>query len=541
MPITTIGGVEIFRPSTDTELKVRIQAESKLRNKYETGKYSDKDTINSFLQDYFLFYDQMLKALLPQISSIHLLDFVLHEYDQSCAIQRSKELNHAENAYWSENGPFIRRAIKYLAECIVMLTPEMLPSADSSDAKDILETCWICAEQLVDLSNRSTQTFVLFPDETTLEILPEDNPVWNDLYIQNYDRFISYNERIKTDTSKRKDFIEKDLIYNNSDRLNEYVDPVFMEIMGMTFTEIRNFIATLAHCQTPDPDESRSPFASFEELSKILMNEHFISSDQCMEIINGISLNKSNMLSEGRVVWKPKQEYRSYARFLFEVDHESTRYFLWSRGMVSEGLYALLFNTLQKKVPPEWSDPRIDRALGKYEQSSTSQFETIVVKQLNLKSIFADRFKSQIGIGETKLDIPKEIGDIDLIGYWEGEDLLIVGDAKLVKPTYEAAMHRDDIDKFILNKKNYVNQIKRKTTWVIKNIQNIITALESVGSFPTTIKVKRIAPLIVTYYPSFASCLIQDVPCVALTELISDITEHQSWPYSPVHEVGVNN
>lgn len=243
------------------------------------------------------------------------------------------------------------------------------------------------------------------------------------------------------------------------------------------------------------------------------------------------------MLKEGRVVWKPKQEYRAYTRPFFEFPHPTGTHFIWSRNMANECLMMLYTRLVQKNIPSEWKMGSVPKAIEEYAAAITKEFETNVIACLDRLGITSGRFKSSIGQGSAALKIPDLIGELDVLGYWEKEGLLVVGECKLVKPTHEPATFRDDIDKFTGGKDNYVTQVQRKTQWVVDNAQHVVAALQSVKGFPATISVRRVAPVLVTYYPAFASLFIQDVPCVALTELVAEVHRSGAWPYTPIHDV----
>jgi len=395
--------------------------------------------------------------------------------------------------------------------------------------------------QLVEISILSTQTFSLFPNETKLIVHPKGRLVWFDLIVENAERLELFSRRFNKDIATRKEVIDGDYLLFNSERISRIIDPCFKSELGMTFSDIFEFFNEIIIKSNSCDEDFDIPFVNEQYFINRLHTEINLLPQESKLILDGLCIRESNMLKEGRVVWKPKQEYRAYTRPFFEFPHSTGTHFIWSRQMANECMGKLKSRLVQKQVPPEWNSNEIQKALSNYEQEITTEFENIVIQQLTNNAISASRFKSYIGTGANKVRIPNEIGEIDIIGFWKEENLLIVGDAKLVKPALEPAMYRDDIDKFIGKRKNYVDQIKRKTKWILENLQKITSALPSVNGFPDDIKINRVAPLIVTYYSSFASIFITDVPCVALSELISNIKEQQSWPYSSVHDVGIKN
>lgn len=530
------GGIRIFRPSVEAEIEVRSEVETELRKKHAVGKYTDVATINGILQDFFKLYDEMLKKLLPEIASRHFMEFALTQYDKSCEIP-SKPLSEKERERWAELGPVYRRAIKYLAECNAMLAPDEAPKASEEEMQRLMEKCFICAEELVRQSQLSSQTFVLFPDDTTLEICPEGELEWFVLTINDAAKYEGFRQRIDTDTATRKHVIDEHKTLYDRDRLASVVDPTFKSEFGLTFTDVLSFVADVNN-NAVQPDKGFDvPFVTEQQLVDALVKHQSLTEAQAKTILDGLVIRQASMQTEGRVVWKPKQEYRAFFRPFFEFPHPKGTHFTWSREMAKECFMMLYSRVTQKHLPREWNQGEMPKALGAYEQEITKLFEDIVIEQLRNQGIHASRFKSQVGLNASKIEIPDDIGEIDLLAYWAEEQLLIVGDDKLVKPASEPALYRDDFDKFFNKKKNYVDQVKRKTQWVIDNVQDIATALESTKEFPEQVVIKKVAPILVTYYPSFASYFVSDLPIVALTELIAEIEATSAWPFSPTHKV----
>ena len=538
----TFGGTRIYRPNLDAERAVRHEAEADLRQSFSAGLYTKRDDINAILQKHFSFYDEMLKRLIPQLASRHLMEFVLTQYDLASSIHWQNQgyeiVDLEERRKWKELGPNFRRAAKYIAECISMLAPGEAPCAEFDQVVELIDRCWICAEQMVLLSNLSTQTFAIFPDATTLEIRPEGDQEWFRLSIRDAEKFEAHRERLERDTASRKEVIDEHKTLYDRERLSRLVDPAFKKEFGMTLTDVLEFAFTEAKNADPHEGNQDIPFFQEQHLIDALRDKCGLSPVQAKTIIDGLCLRRGKMLEEKRVVWNPKQEYRAYSRPFFEFPHESGMHFTWSRKMAEECLFTLYTRIAQKLLPAEWNASGMAQALGSYEQEITKLFENIVIDRMKEQGIAASRFKSQIGVGPSALQIPDDIGEIDLLAYWPEENLVIVGDDKLVKPTHDPKTHRDDIGKFVESKKNYVDQVKRKTQWVIDNIRQVEVALGSVQGFPATVTARRVAPVLVTYYPAFASYFISDLPCVALTELIAALKRKQGWPYSPVHAVG---
>jgi hypothetical protein len=378
---------------------------------------------------------------------------------------------------------------------------------------------------------------VLFPDHTTLKIRPKGELEWFILTVKDAKKYEEFQQRVTIDRDSRKNIIDEGKTLYDKNRIVRVIDPTFENEFGIKFTDVISFAFNLAVNVKPPNIGFDVPFVLEQQIKDLLVQGSTLTPQQAKVIIDGLGLRQASMVAENRVIWKPKQEYRAYSRPFFEFPHLTGTHFTWSKQMAKECLMMLYTRLAQMLVPEEWNTRAIRKALADYQQEITKLFENIVIERLKEMGLSASRFKKQIGVGTDKIDIPDDIGEIDLIAYWEDEELLLVGDDKLVKPTLEPATFRDDLDKFIGKNKNYVEQVKYKTRWVVDNIQKVIKGLEASPEFPQALTVKKVAPILVTYYPTFASYFIADVPCVALTELIADINAKKKWPYTPIHQL----
>lgn len=531
----------LYRPTLKSELAVRQEAEAALRMDVKVGIYTKKDDINAILKKYCAFYDEMLKRHLPEIASRHVMEFVLKQYDFASEVNTKAEkgqiIDLEELQKWRKLGPNFRRAAKYLAECITMLAPTGPLSVEPEQVVELIDRSWICAEQMVLLSNLSTQTFVLFPDDTTLEIRPEGELEWFILRLNDPAPFTAFSERIRRDTASRKSVIDELGMIYSQQRLKDVLDVPFKTSCGFGMTDVFQFSFGLNNNTTQPGTGFDVPFVAESQILGSIQSILGGTAEEAKRLFDGVALRQDKMLNENRMVWKPKQEYRAYTRPFFEFPHPTGTHFIWSRNMANECLMMLYTRLVQKHLPSDWKIGSVPQAIEEYAAAITKEFESNVIACLCGLGIAAGRFKSSIGQGGAALKIPDLIGELDVLGYWEKEGLLVVGECKLVKPTHEPATFRDDIAKFTGGNDNYVTQVQRKTKWVVDNAKQVAAALQSVKGFPTTVSVHRVAPVLVTYYPAFASLFITDVPCVALTELVADLRRASHWPYTPLHGV----
>ena len=520
----------IWRPSNKIETEIRIRVETLIRSKYRHGVYKERDAINAIIKDYFGFYERILKSTLPKIASFELMTHVLEQYDVSCNVDIN-ELIGPERKWWANEGPYLRRALKYLAERTLMLWSENPVIEFDESFFDKLDFCMVCAEQLVWLSILSEQTFSIFPEETVLEILPPNQDFWFDLRIEDAEKYLASQQRIANDTQVRKQYIDESRTFFNEERIKSHLDEHFEHALGMKISDVFDFISNLNSNVTILEENGNMPFVSEEQILAALQQDYALTINQAKVVLEGISLRKSKMLEEGREIWKPKQEYRAYFRPFFEIPHETGVHFIWSQGMARESIHFMYIRLAHKLLPNEWKQRSLNKPLGDYEKQITKEFENIVIENLRKVRLSAARFNKCIGSGPGKLYIPNQVGEIDLLAFCPDNGLLIVGDCKVVKAASEPVHFRDDLTKFVNGKKNYIGQVNRKTDWILGNLKALEKSLQTSSDFPDDIAVKSVAPILVTYYPSFASYFVANVPIVALTELMTSLKSYKGWEF----------
>ena len=482
-----------------------------------------------FSTRHYAIYDGLLKSELPKIASRDFMEFVLHQYDQSCLIQ-GKRLIGADRARWLELGPIFRRAVKYLAECITLLAPGEALELEPNVVDETTQRCWIFAEQLINLAILSDQTYKLFPDDSILTINSEGELNWCDLRVKQFEKYEEFVSRVRRDKEERTHVLDDLDFFFNTERIHRLIDPAFKQSLHCSYTEVQGFATNLAESVLRLDEGFDVAFVNEDRILSSIEKGLSLQRHDAKTVLDGLVLRRDAMSIEGRVAWKPKQEYRAYSRPFFEFPHEDGTHFAWSKSMAKECLFTLFTRVAHKLVPPEWSLGDIPQALATYEQEITKRFENAVIEELRKLGVASARFKSQVGQGDRRVLIPSEIGEIDFIAYFEKQGLLVVGDAKLIRATHEPAFYRDDVDKF-LSQKDYVNQVKRKAQWVQEELEKVVKGLCAESGFPSDVSVNSVAPILVTYFPAFASCFIDDVPCVCLSELSEGITDHDGWPY----------
>jgi len=511
-----------------------MEAEEHLRSQFDVGQYSNSAEINQILHHQFAFFESKLEELLPQIASPDLLKFLLFQYEESMAVDsvyKSEQLNSKERVRWIELGPIFRRAVKYLAERVVMTMPERDPNVSRANLLERLDAVWICVEELTVLYTLSDQTFMVFPGETTFEILPRGEQKYWRLKVDN-ECAINMRERVFVDTANRERFVPQPSFEVDTERHDDFLAGAFVEEIGTTYLQAIGVLRTVIEVSEPDPNRFPIPFIHRETVIEKLCQYLGISRASVAQILAGFSLNKEQLQTEGRKVWKPKQEYRALRRGFFEVPHTEGIHLTFSKKMAFENLIQLVRGVPFQQLPTEWRTERIDLALSALANEAGTWFENVVQDNLTKVGFWGYKgIKRGFGQGDARVSIPENVGEVDYIGYSDTEQLLIVIECKMVSAGVEAKYFRDEISEFFTSSDAYKDKFEKKIGWVRSNLNQIIEAFESLQSDEVEINPTRMACAIITYYSSIITCLVEEIPSCSITEFMMSYEEKQQWPF----------
>jgi hypothetical protein len=527
-------GIKIFRPRTSANLHIRFEAAKHLRIKYKQGVYTTSVDINQILQHQFQFYETKLSQLLPQLASRDFLEFLLYQFDCSTEIEnlfRKGKLSHEQGQRWKELQPTFRRAIKYMAECIVQFQPGEEPIVSGEQLLSLVEAAWRCAEELVQMYILSDQTYYLFPNDTVFTIFPPGEELYYSHEIKK-DYYSDLQKRKVSDVKNRSRFVPGPSFVFDLKRHDQILGNAFNELVGTSYLTAINFLRQIIQNCKPTPGEFPIPFMHREETIKVFAEQFKISVPVASKIIDGFSITKQKLESEDPKVFKPKREYRAYRRALFQMPHSTGEHFAFSASMANENFTLLIKESIFGHFPSEWLNQNVKSALGKLSNEAGSWFEKIVADNLKQLGFFGSGFKDSIGIGSDQIQIPAEVGQIDYLGYLPSESLLLAAEYKLVDDSFEPKYFRDELQDFIYSDNAHIKQLRRKSDWVRANLNLICKALSSCNHIRTTVRPQKVAGAIITLLPAFATYFINDYPCVSITELRMNFEKSGHWPYN---------
>lgn len=493
----------------------------------------NEEEINAIIQHQFKFYSGLLNELLPAVASTNFLDFVLNEFETASRIeqlQKEGRLNLDENKRWINLNKTIRRATKYIAERIILLQPDEAPAAEEEFLLSLAEKIWICAEEMVDLYVVSDLIHSIYPEHSFLDILPvgERDYLYQGLLVDKPD----IERRVSLDVESRNRFIPDPTFVLDFNEHDKIIGESVKGNIGVTYMEALQIILKVIEGCQPSPIGFPIPFVHKETLINSVSKVFGHPPEVIDRVVSGFTLSKKQMESEGREIWKPKQEYRAYRRAFFECPHPSGPHISFSKAMAYESLLILRKDVTFGKLPPEWMNPIIEKSLKRLSNEAGKWFENTV--ETNLKTIGFQGVKSAkkgIGFADKRIIIPPEVGEIDFIGYSVKEKILLVVECKLVRDSFEPKLFQDDIHEFVNARKAYIKKFRKKVNWVKNNISSVSEALTSTKIYESDVEPRKVAGVMITFIPTIASYFIDDYPCVSLTEFMLAYENSEEFPY----------
>lgn len=524
--LSIFGDTHIFRPSADVETSIRWSAREHLLSRYPAGEYHGTKAANDIVQHQFRFYEKCLRPVVEQLPSRDTLDFLLSQYDDSARILHGNNISDpTQRESWSRIEPMFRRAIKYIAEMLCVESFSARKGLNGPKAVVALETAIVCAESMVHLAHESDLVHSIFPDDCTVSVR-DKGPVYCNIAItgvhSGYDR--AFEARIIRDRQSRGRFVPFPQFDNHTDTHARYLNTAFTQSFGMTYTEFIAAIVSVIDGAQPVPNGPSSLFIPragvLGQLAKSGRPRQGIE-----RAIDGFSIAATKLLQEGRAIWNPKQEHRSYRRGFYVVPHQTGLHFSFSRSMARESLIQLVTWVPYKHLPTEWQTSATVSALANLSQAAGEWFERLICERLKAVGIIGQPFQRRIGNSRGGINIPASIGGIDFLGYCQKQRLVVFVEAKMVMSGLEARYWRDDIHEFVTASDSYAERFRKKRTWLKENLNYIATALgygQPAG----------LATAMLTLYPCIARQLIPDFPCVSLTEFLLDYEQDSRWPYA---------
>lgn len=536
MPFEVIGNQRRFLPDSRLQSMLRQDAERHLRAAYTVGTYTDATTINNILKHQFAFYESLLHEALRRVSSPQLIEFILSQYDVAARIENSFKSGHLspdETAYWRIESTYVRRAMKYLTEAAIRQLSNGFALPPAHEFESLRDTAWVCSQQVIRLSQVSDQTIFLAPERTMLEILPEGSPFFTKVYVQGFDD--QFFRRVVRSRDNERHYLPFPDFEIDIDAHSTVLDAPFIETFGCSLKEIMRCLLSLIEEMPASASSFGVPAACRDWVVEQLACHLSVAPAIADRILAGFTVSKSAMDIEGRVPWKPNQEYRAFYRGFFEVADGNAVLITWSREMARECALRLVTDLCYQRVAPEWRSDSIKHGIARLANAHGEWFEEATSDCLSRLGFVGLKSRKSIGSGEFRIEIPERVGEIDYLGFLPAECRLVLAECKASSTGSESRFFRTELDRYATGSQAYANKFRRKSSWVKENWQRVCLALASEQEFrehQSVVRSGSFAVAMITRRPTIASEFIADFPCVSITELAMQFEAVNRWPYS---------
>lgn len=534
MDFVDINGVKIYRPSSTSELKFRRTIENNFRREYSTGIYDNLDEINKIIHYNFEWLEEQFMSSLKKISSRQLLEFIFFQIDQWWKIylmDRNDDIPYRFKEWVREYLPISRRTLNFIVERIVQLGP--IKELEIQENKLMIETdkLIIAGEQLIRMSMLSNQTYMLFPTKTTLKVEPIGSENYFNMYLTDEfkDKINEFKKEVQLHTSINEKFSHYYSI-RFDDLIPDFLDNALKSTLEVTIEEIRTIVTAITGICKSESDNFDVPFCLKEDLFNNASKLLDISPETIERVISGLLLTKEKLNKENRQVFKPKQEYRLIYRPFVEMPHKLGKHLCWSKTQVKYSLINTFKKLCYRKTAPEWESSELKQCQTKLSHFLSDEFEDVCKKSLQEKDW--ETFKSLKtihGKDEQRIDIEKEVGEIDLISISLEKRILLVGECKAIEPSTGPVFFRDDKTDFLRGEDSYYKKFKKKVQWVKNNIEHILAHFEKFKNIK--IENPEIKSIFITKYPNISETFITDIPMKSLKVFVYDLDNSSKWPY----------
>ncbi|MFA6561676.1 MAG: hypothetical protein WCV00_07175 [Verrucomicrobiia bacterium] len=522
MHFVRIADTRIVRPTDETTFRLRLEAHNHVLQAFPPARYTETKKVNAILQRAFEFYSVRLGRLLEQLASRDFIQCILLQYDESVRIGHGDTLVPIEREFWRASGPQFRRALKHLCEKASSVALRVDSDLTQARSVKFFNQALLCAEEMVNLYHLSETTYSLFPDDIELQLSER----FFDCTLQAsrahlLSRFV---KMVEDDRDNQSKFIKGLTFDTDPPAQCAVLDPYFYRAFGISFGHFLDFLRHAVDDPTPDPNGLPIPFINLERFVEA-GSKLGIEPELVRKILMGFTLRKTAMRQEGRVMWNPKQKHRALRRAFFEFPHPEGTHLVWSRGMAKESFVWLLSGACFQQLPDEWINDETRVGLAAVSNACGEWFERVASDNLRNVGFKGQAYNGHVRVGQEVLAIPDSVGQLDFLGYNSAERLLLLAEFKMVEEGTEPRFYRDAIAQFVRNKVNYADKFRRKIAWVTENREHLA------GMFLPGSGSVRLASVMITLYPCFASFFIDDFPCVSITHFRLDYQRKSGWPY----------
>lgn len=521
MNLVQFGPQRILRPRHSTAIEFHNRARAALFRHFRPGTYCGRDEVNPIIRKHFEFYDQRLRIIAPKLASRGCAELLLSQYDEAEEILHGNGIaSDQQKEAWARIEPAFKRGIKYLTElfCIVGNPGEAKAVRWNVRGADrLVEEALICAEMLADLSEMSNRAYHILPDDFELTLNPPGSGYVFDTAVRGkhsgFDQ--RFGQRIEFDRRERGNYMGATPQFDiHTDSHRPFLDPAFEAEFGMSYGQFIQGLMAVIDGAMPVAHGFPTLFIRRSDLVKKLCEPGWPR--EAVELmLRGFTVTPNMLLEEGRVIWNAKQESRAYRRGFFRFPHPTGGHLAFSRSMAREALIHLVVGGCYQKLPAEWNRGPMAAGLSRLSNAAGRWFERLVGENLQKAGFAGGQARDFLGGGKARLPIPKEVGDLDYIGWHPGRGTVLLIEAKMTNTGIEAQYWRDDLDQFVRRRDSHAAQFRRKISWTLGNREAILNALGAPVDSDFEFR-------LVTLYPCIAAEFIEDFKCLSLAELMAE-------------------
>lgn len=485
----------IFRPFQQYENEQYKRIKEKVFSVFTSGHITKLDDIISVC---LLMYNEHEKILIENVDKINTVDliiFILNEYEAYANVNKlyySHALTVSEEKEWLSYASHSRRGVKYLMEYLCQFYTTHLSNKKNKlsedDVRAILSRIFISIEEMCSTYMRidgykfllDRVDLFLNEREYTYFHVPQDTEPKN-----NYD--------IRNEKNGALPLLGKKTFINNIEEHSKVLEASFYQNLGTSYHQLIVFLKNYIESQ-----RSSVCIIPKKQIVLDLQQACQISIEQATNAIHGFSVRAIKL--EDRELYNPKQEHRAYHRGFFEFMDEDVPVLIFSKVMALEALDILINNTCYRKLPEEWRTTAVDLELTLLSNKAGKWFEKILEDNLKTVGVMGISSVERYHWQGKLIKPPKNVGEIDFIGYYPKSNSLFIIEAKNVRFNTEPKLFRDDLSKFITGSKSYVSKFNAKHEWVIENLPIVINDLRMKGVEAQ--KIERVYKVMVILYPS---------------------------------------
>lgn len=522
---------ELYVPSKLADDELKEVCRQQILRVFPAGKYTELTDVNKAIQLMSRFFSEQLNERVKASACYQMIEFTLWQYEQASlidALYLGGKMHDLQKRFWSEYGPIIRRALKFLIETILMHPLDRYRDIPKSQLARVMEKPYVAAISLVEFCVLSDQIYYLFPESSSVEIFKSGPSLYK--LETPVEKLFPHKDRVLKDAAERSQIISGRHFEHDIREHSAQLTPAFNDAVGVSYSDaLLGLRAIIEHI--PEIDNS-FPIQSIHRvpLETTVCSQLGWSPDVTSRVINGFTLTPEAVRVDGRERWNSRLSERLLRKAFVQTSHPDGAILMWSKKMAQEGIVRLTEGTTFQQFPSAWRTADVNSTLGTISRKAGKWLEAVCQAELQkfgIQSIISQ--KDSIGKGALLLEIPDDVGELDVLAYSPNENLLLFLECKMLLATSEPKAWKGELDQFNHKKDGFNKKFTTKVNWLKMNMTKVIAALQSVNVIESGRTPALLAEAIVTYYPSIATHFENEHQCLSICELIRGYKEKSSF------------